>query len=117
MLPIDFQETSTLNKLEHDNSEDSSTAMVRVYQPPVVNTTSTRSLTSGSQQPLNGFRVSNNSLIKIMVYSSSRYVAATQENKSHLVKIDLILYYSRGGSDHLILTVKSVILIRNELLG
>ena len=60
MLPIDFQETSTLNKLEHDNSEDSSTAMVRVYQPPVVNTTSTRSLTSGSQQPLNGFRVSNN---------------------------------------------------------
>ena len=60
VLPIDFQETSTLNKLEHDNSEDSSTAMVRVYQPPVVNTTSTRSLTSGSQQPLNGFRVSNN---------------------------------------------------------
>ena len=59
MLPIDFQETSTLNKLEHDNSEESSTsAMVRVYQPPVVNTTSTRTNTSGSQQPLNGFRVS-----------------------------------------------------------
>ena len=76
MLPIDFQETSTLNKLEHDNSEDSSTAMVRVYQPPVVNTTSTRSLTSGSQQPLNGFRVSNNSLIKIMVQLRAPKTAA-----------------------------------------
>ena len=27
------------------------------------------------------------------------------------------LLYARGGSDHLILTVNSVILIRNELLG
>ena len=29
----------------------------------------------------------------------------------------LTLFHARGGSDHLILTVNSVILIRNELLG
>ena len=51
VLPIDFQETSTLNEVKQD---DSSEAMVRVYQPPVVN--NSRGQTSG-QQSINGFQV------------------------------------------------------------
>ena len=51
VLPIDFQETSTLNEVKQD---DFSEAMVRVYQPPVVN--NSRGQTSG-QQSINGFQV------------------------------------------------------------
>ena len=51
VLPIDFQETSTLNEeIEYEHSQE---AMVRVYQPPVVNNSRGQS----TPTPINGFQV------------------------------------------------------------
>ena len=52
VLPIDFQETSTLNEeIEYEHSQE---AMVRVYQPPVVNNSRGQST---APTPINGFQV------------------------------------------------------------